>query len=681
MTVISPHRHPAGRGATLALARAVVLPVCLAGALGAAAQPAPPADEPTPDDLAAVLAQPVYGSSRLGAASKRDEDLATAPGAAVVRTGGEIQAQGYRTLGEVLESMPGVHLRYDRAYTYVGLRGITRPGDYTSRLLVLVDGVRANDALYESASMDREFPIDVSLIDRVEFIPGPGSALYGSNAVAGVVNVITRTPSQLAGTQAGVALGSERQRKLTASWGGTLGDARVLLGAATEHRAGGTLHYAEYASPDNPRGTVRGQDGERADKLFAKLQHGGLSLALAVSQRRKEIPTGAYDATFGTAVPWTDSYLTLSAAYTRSLGPDAALDVLLNHSRYGFDSPALYGDDGGLYSRNRNDARWLGGELRWRYGGLAGHRITLGLEGQRNYRQRIELHNLEQGMASQAAFSGSAHRAGLYANDEWTLLPGLQLTLGLRTDRRTDGSAGLSPRVGASWSATPAWTFKWLTGEAYREPNFSELNYEDEVQRRPQGLRVEALRSNELVALWRPAEAWQWQASVHRTRMSRVIELVSEDDGRLAYTNRGGVHAAGADVESSWISPRGMQLRASVGWQRAHDAQTGANLSNAPRRLAKLALTAPLPLLPGLGLGLNAVHVGERRTLAGASVGAYLRLNGRLRWAPPGSPWEGSVTLYNLLDRDYADPAGPEHRQDRLQQDGRSWQLQIGRRF
>ncbi|MFN6997271.1 MAG: TonB-dependent receptor plug domain-containing protein, partial [Aquincola tertiaricarbonis] len=509
MTDLPLHRSPAARRTACALG--------LACALGATAQPAAPADEPTTDDLAAVLAQPVYGSSRLGAASKRDEDLATAPGAAMVRTGGEILAQGYRTLGEVLESMPGVHLRYDRAYSYVGLRGITRPGDYTSRLLVLVDGVRANDALYESASMDREFPIDVSLIDRVEFIPGPGSALYGSNAVAGVVNVITRSPAQLAGAQAGLAVGSERQRRLTASWGGTLGAGRLLLGAATEHRAGGTLHYAEYATEDNPRGRVQGQDGERADKLFAKLQQGGLSLSLAVSQRRKELPTGAYDATFGTPAPWTDSYVTLGAAYTRSLGPEAALDVLLNHSRYGFDSTALYGDDGDFYSRNRNDARWLGGELRWRWSGLAGHRITLGVEGQRNYRQRIDLDNLEAGEPSAATFSGTAHRVGLYANDEWTLRPGLQLTLGLRTDRRTDGSNGLSPRLGASWAATPAWTFKWLTGQAYREPNFSELYYEDEVQRRPQALRVEALRSNELVVLWRPAEAWQWQAAVHRT--------------------------------------------------------------------------------------------------------------------------------------------------------------------
>ena len=116
-----------------------------------------------------------------------------------VRTGGEIRAQGYRTLAEVLESLPGIHLRSDRAYTYTGARGISRPGDYSSRLLLLIDGVRVNEAIYDSATAGREFPLDVGLIDRVEYMPGPGSALYGSNAVLGVVNVVTRNPSQLPG--------------------------------------------------------------------------------------------------------------------------------------------------------------------------------------------------------------------------------------------------------------------------------------------------------------------------------------------------------------------------------------------------------------------------------------------------------------------------------------------------
>src|SRR5438445_6066019 len=111
---------------------------------GAAADPST-----TLQDLQRVLTQPVYGDGRTAGASKYEQDLERAPAAVVIRTGGEIRAQGYRTLAEVLESMPGINIQYDRTYAYGGIRGISRPGDFTSRLLVLIDGARINDALYE----------------------------------------------------------------------------------------------------------------------------------------------------------------------------------------------------------------------------------------------------------------------------------------------------------------------------------------------------------------------------------------------------------------------------------------------------------------------------------------------------------------------------------------------------
>lgn len=636
----------------------------------------------TPDEeaeLADALAQPVYGSSRLGAASKRAEDLVTAAGAAVVRTGGEIRAQGYRTLGEVLESLPGVHLRYDRAYLYAGLRGLTRPGDYSSRLLVLVDSVRVNDPLFDAALIGREFPVDISLIDRVEFIPGPGSSLYGSNAVAGVVNVITRMPAQLAGSQASLSVGSQRQRKATASWGGSLGDSRLLLALSTENRPGGDLRYAEYASQANPEGIAHQRDGERTDKLFAKLQQGGLRVNLSLSERRKDIPTGAYGIAFDTPAPWTDRYAGLSAAYTRALGPASTLELLGHHARYSFLADTQTGE--GARVRDHNASHWFNGELRWRYTGWAGHRLTLGVETQRNRRQdiRVDTVSADGDRWTQRA-AGRSHRQGLYLVDEWALRPDLLLTVGLRADRRTDGSHGTSPRLAAIWSPTPAWTFKWLSGTAYREPNFSELAYADAVQRRPESLEVESLRAHELVTLWRPTEAWQLQGSLFRARMSDVIELAARQDRLLSYTNRSGVQAAGASVEATWVSRGGLQLRGSATYQRAHDVATGQTLSDLPPQQYKLALTSPTPV-QGLTVGLNLVRVGDRRAVGGGSAEAYQRVNTRLSYAPPGSAWDAAFTVYNLLNTHYADPAGPEHRQSLLAQDGRSWALQVGRRF
>ena len=74
----------------------------------------------------------------------------------------------------MLRSVRGFYTTYDRNYSYVGIRGFARPGDYNTRVLLLVDGHRLNDGIYDMAPIGTDFPIDVSLIERVEVIRGPG---------------------------------------------------------------------------------------------------------------------------------------------------------------------------------------------------------------------------------------------------------------------------------------------------------------------------------------------------------------------------------------------------------------------------------------------------------------------------------------------------------------------------
>jgi len=91
-------------------------------------------------------------------------------------------------LADILASVRGLFVTSDRNnYQYVGVRGLDRPGGYNSRILLLVDGIRVNDANYDTASIGNEFFLDVDLIDRVEVVRGPGSSIYGSNAFFGVV--------------------------------------------------------------------------------------------------------------------------------------------------------------------------------------------------------------------------------------------------------------------------------------------------------------------------------------------------------------------------------------------------------------------------------------------------------------------------------------------------------------
>src|SRR5438128_11647594 len=132
-------------------------------------------------------------------ASRHIQKVTDAPSSVTVITRDEIQKYGYRTLADILRSVRGFDITYDRNFTYAGVRGINRPETYNSRVLLLIDGHRINNNIYEQAMLGTEFPLDVDLIERVEVVRGPSSSLYGTSAFFAVINVITRKAEQLNG--------------------------------------------------------------------------------------------------------------------------------------------------------------------------------------------------------------------------------------------------------------------------------------------------------------------------------------------------------------------------------------------------------------------------------------------------------------------------------------------------
>ena len=102
--------------------------------------------------------QPVYW------ASKHEQRSSEAPSSESIVDAEEIQRYGHRNLAEVLASVRGLYVSYDRNYSYLGVRGFNRPGDYTSRVLVLVNGHRVNDNLLDSVLLGNDCILDVDTI-------------------------------------------------------------------------------------------------------------------------------------------------------------------------------------------------------------------------------------------------------------------------------------------------------------------------------------------------------------------------------------------------------------------------------------------------------------------------------------------------------------------------------------
>lgn len=172
-------------------------------------------------------------------ASKYKQDSRETPSQVQVITADEIRQYGWRTLGEALGNLPGFYTSDDGVYQYLGARGFLTPGDYSTRFQLLLNGQRLNDNVYEQAQFGNPFPLDMALVERIEVISGPGSAIYGSNALFGVINVIARDPSAMQGSTGSVGVTTKGLRELRAAhrraWART--DRACSLRSATPNRA------------------------------------------------------------------------------------------------------------------------------------------------------------------------------------------------------------------------------------------------------------------------------------------------------------------------------------------------------------------------------------------------------------------------------------------------------------
>lgn len=443
-----------------------------------------------------------YGSEQaISIATGYEKPIVRAPAVATVITDEEIRNIGATTLDEVLETVAGIHISTIDAISLVPIiRGVS------SRLLVLINNVPVGQGLFFNA-FGQLHNIQLNNVERIEVIRGPGSAVYGADALAGVVNIVTKTGKGINGTEVGARAGSFDTYDGWLLHGGEYAGFDVAFSAS-----GRTSHgYDEIIEADAQT---------RLDDLFATSASrapASINVGRDLIDVRADVSRGPWtlragyfgQLNLGTGVGVTktldpdgeanfelvNSDFTYHDRYSDALDITAQLSYVKLNSRFGLIGfpPGAFGGafpDGVRQDLDVEEDR-VRGELTGLYTGLKHHWLRVGLGGvfestdtTRDERNYIVMNGVPRptGIVAEGGGVGDVpifpddERTIFYTylQDEWSFANDWSLTTGVRLDHYSDFGTTVNPRVGLVWNTDYRLTTKILYGRAFRPPSFIE---------------------------------------------------------------------------------------------------------------------------------------------------------------------------------------------------------------
>lgn len=601
-------------------------------------------------------------------ASRIARQISDAPSAVAVVTAQDIRDFGYRSLSEILKSMRGLYVTSSLNYDTLGGRGFGHPGDYAGRLMLTIDGYTVNENVFNQIFIGRDGLVDVELIERVEFIPGPGSTTYGNNAFLGVINVVTKRGRDFGGTQVGVGFGDEntRQRTQRITYGKQLNNgAEILLSASRYDDDGRDARFPELPGLEEHK--FQGLKESDNRRLFFKGSYEGWSLQIAHA-RQAVLGSSYFDNQDPAEADRRNSSIDDNGF--ASLKYDTQLSENLGSSTHVYYGQYLFRSGYRLPDVNTGDmtdfvqtsgGRWWGSDFKFVGTWFDRHKILFGGEYRNDYEQKL----VDAGVTY---IDERMETYSLYAQDEYHLLDTLTLTPGFRYDRSSVIGGAFSPRLAAIYQPWPATTFKLSYGEAFRNRNPWETSFVNGSTLTQ--YKQEVITTNEFV--------WQ-QLLAPKTKMTLALYRNEiRDPVGQHYEKLTGV---GQEAEFEHITSTGVRLKASYSHQRVED-NFGQEFFNIPHWLGKLNVAWPL-LQNRMTLGWETQSIGSRKAFDRTEVDSNAVSNLTLSSSRLIDNASVSLSVRNLFGERYEHVLDP-HDFDglrTLKDDGRNVWLQLEYNF
>ncbi|MEW5875790.1 MAG: TonB-dependent receptor [Candidatus Zixiibacteriota bacterium] len=613
----------------------------------------------------------------ISSAAKYSQRARDAAATITVISAEDIRRYGYRTLEEALASVRGFYTSNDRTYAYLGVRGFSRPTDYNDRILLLLNGHSLNENVYGSALIGTELGWSLDNVARIEIVRGPGSALYGTNAMFAVINVVTEDGITVDGVSVAAEAGDQGRVATSIEFGTATGSGLDLSGLVSWYdKRGATLYYREFDDLTSNYGVSAARDWDRSAGGVFSLSRGPWRVHGMAAHREKSVPTGAYDTDFNNPHSQTTEQRGFIEASYRIQHSHA----LMTSMRAFFDNYLYEGTwPYDVVEYDRSDGNWVGLEGTMRWDPSAAHRLIAGAE----FQEHVDANYKYWSDESVYFLENFPSRLGaIYVQDEWQAASFLALTTGVRVDFNSTSRSTLTPRTGLLVFPKDQSVLKLLYGEAFRSANVFERELGDGMGvLRGSDLAPERIRAYELAWERRLSEAIWYAASAFRYSVHNLIEEVPIEDGEgSVFRNSGNAHADGLEFEVNWRDLGAFDGDISYTLQEADEEPSEEILTNSPRHVFKLGVSAPVTRIARVSVRQQIES--RRKTVYDTYTDAFMLTNLTLR-IEPGNHCANhsanllhrvaaSVSVYNVFDSDYKLPGGTEHRQAGIPQEGRS---------
>ncbi len=623
---------------------------------------------------------------KVTSASLHEQSVKDAPGSVTVITSEEIRKFGYRTLAEALAYVPGFYFTADHTYSYLGVRGFSLPGDYDTRIIVMINGHNIADNIFNQATwFGNDFPLDMNLVDRIEVMRGASSALYGSNGMLATINVITRRPSETTGTGVRIETDSLGERKIEVTTTVPLPKGANLLFSTSLFNNSGAqqLFFSEFDSPQTNFGRADRMDGEQGFHAFVDLTWGNWDILAVEGDRLKQQPISWGPETVfndrGTSAE--DSRGFLNVSYNRSFDGDRTLSWQTSYDAYRFRGiyHYFYDEADTVVEDNRDHdyGDWIGSKLVYRTPDFAGGQITAGVDVRVDLRALMNVFDVAPAPAQYLNMNHPDRNVGVFAQQEWALGPHWELNVGARADWSWLRRSAISPRASLIYRPSSRTALKFLGSRGYENPSIFNMFRDDNglTQIANPALRPEFVNSYEVDFSHQLSKNLRTEVNVYRYGVTDLIQQTYLAGGLIQFVNEGEVHASGISVELLARVPLGIELLSSLEIQRA-EFQNESVLPNSPGQAGKFRASMPL-WRNRITVGAGIQALGQRSTYDGARVSWFILPEAVISTKPFAGGFQFSAGVKNLSNSFYRDPSGLSDRVDSMIGDGRTFYLNM----